>query len=226
MIPRPLVEPFAPPREQRPPRKVAAVLGTLLCGFAVIGAVVWVMTLTPFGFSRFSSESGRVADRIEDIDQPGTYLVFEERTGASQPALPPPVTVIVTSKGGDLVPVEALVRPSTVASPLPYHTPWHEGRAIARFTITQPGSYHVRAMPVGRRQSIGYGPRTTGQFALGRDDVTTWLGSWLGALVYIGVPLVAGLILLLIARRRRPPVPPDPVRAEPPVLSTTLTAHG
>jgi len=225
VIPPTLVEPFSPTIGQRTPRRVALTVGAFLCGFSVLAGVLWFMTLTPFGFSRFAADAGRSGDRVEDIDQPGTYYVFEERAGASDPGLPPPVSVVVTSRGGDTVPVEVLVHPGVPANPHAYRTPWHEGRAIARFTIAEPGEYHVRAVPLGRRNNVGYSPRVNTRYAVGREAATSWLGGWPGAAVFIGVPLAAGLLLVILGRMR-PQTATQPDRVGRIVDSTTLTAHG
>lgn len=207
MIPRPLVEPFPVGTGRRPPRRLALMSGFAFVGLAGIGALVWVMTLTPFSYHRFDAfqvGTTRGGDLLETIGQPGSYLVFEERAGASRPDLPPPVTIGVTSRKGDIVQVEMLVPPATEASPYAYRTPWHEGRAIARFTISEPGEYHIRAMPVSRSQVSGYRARLARtKLALGQESTTTWLGGWAGASVFIAAPLSVGLLLLVVARRRR-----------------------
>lgn len=165
------------------------------------------MTLTPFSYHRFGAfdtGSGLGGDRVEEISAPGDYLVFEEHLGASEPSLPPPVTIGVTSKQGDVIPVETLVGPYGQGTPFAYRTPWHEGRAIARFSVSEPGLYHIRAVPVSRRQSAGYGPRSTStKLAVGREVSATWLGGWMGALAFIGAPLMIGLTLLMVAHRQK-----------------------
>lgn len=172
--------------------------GAVLCAGSIIGLLIWLQ-LTPLRFDRFSVRAG---DRVEEISRPGTYFVFEERAGASAPSPPPPYTIGVTSRGGDVVPVEQLISPNTEASPMPYRTPWTEGRAIARFTVDTPGAYHVRVVPLRRGSAAGYGLSTGGTLAIGQEVATTWIGSWPGVLVLAVTPLALGLTLIFVARRR------------------------
>jgi hypothetical protein len=167
------------------------------------------------GFTRISLYDG---DRIQNIREPGAYLLFEERRGASEPALPPPIAITVTSKQGDVVPVDLLVKPGSRVTPFPYRTPWQEGRALASFRIEEPGEYHVHALPI--RPTSGYAYRPGGTLAIGRESATTWLGSWLGLLVLAGVPLAGGVVVLAVGRRRRH------ARAVDAKASTSLDAHG
>jgi hypothetical protein len=130
-------------------------------------------------------------------------VVFEERSGAADPLLPPPITVSITSQQGDVVPVEQLIKPYQRSSPYVYSTPWQQGRAIARFTIDQPGSYYVHSLPVGGSSSAGYGPRRGGTLAIGRELATTWLGGWGGLALLFGLPLALGIGVLWEGGRRR-----------------------
>ena len=225
MIPTPLVAP--PARGREGSRKVwwaGGWLGTLCVALAVFGAVIWVGGISTLGFTRFSVLEG---DRRIDVRQPGTFVVFEEFKGASRPQLPPPLDITVRDEKGSSVPVEKLVEPGEVAAPDAYRdTLDHEGRAIARFTVTEPGTYRLRVQVklLGTYDPTQFGTRVRGTIALGRDLATTWLAGPLGVVALVVVPLVIGVTLLLLTRparrraRRRseavaPPPHSDPVAA-------------
>jgi hypothetical protein len=196
-------------------------VGALLVFAGLLGAAVWVISLTPIGFARFRLIDG---DRIENYRSAGTYVVFEERNGAGDPLLPPPISVSVTSQQGDVVPVEQLIKPYQRSSPYVYSTPWQQGRAIARFTIDEPGSYYVRSLPVGGSSLAGYGSRRGGTRAIGRDLALSWLGGWAGLAVLCGVPVLAGIGCVVMARRRRLAAPPaaDAMTRPPAVVGSRL----
>ncbi|MEZ5141255.1 MAG: hypothetical protein R2726_01870 [Acidimicrobiales bacterium] len=202
MIPTPLVAPPARARStSRPVWWAGSWVGVLLLVVAVFGAVLWVGAVSPLGFRRFSVFD---ADRRIDFRQPGTFVVFEEYRGASRPSFPPALDVTV--RGDAPVTVDKLIQPGQSAAPDAYRDAFgHEGRAIARFTITEPGSYRVRVnpKPLGTYDPAEYASRTRGTIALGRDLATTWLATPWGVVALVVVPLITGLVLLVLTRRAR-----------------------
>lgn len=204
MIPTPLVPPVTRAgRAVRPVWWAGAWAGVALVVAAVFGAVLWVGALSPLGFQRFSVLD---ADRRIEFRQPGTFVVFEEYRGASRPTFPPALDITVRDAKGTPVDVERLIPLGESAAPDAYRDPFgHEGRAIARFTITEPGSYRVRVVPkpLGTYDPAEYASRVRGTVALGRDVSTTWLGTPWGAVALVVVPLISGLVLLALTRRAR-----------------------
>jgi hypothetical protein len=95
------------------------------------------------------------------------------------------------------------MKPYQRTSPYVYTTPWQQGRAIARFTISEPGSYYVRSLGVGGSSSSGYGPRRGGTLAIGRELATTWVGGPGGFALLFGLPLALGIGAVVLGRRRR-----------------------
>jgi hypothetical protein len=200
VIAQPLVAPHRAAAPRVPQGRGWGIVAAVLFFAAALGAVVWVLALTPVGFSRFRLVDG---DRIENYRTTGTFVVFEERNGAGDPLLPPPITVSVTSDQGDVIQVEQLMKPYQRTSPYVYATPWQQGRAIARFTISEPGSYYVRSLGVGGSSSSGYGPRRGGTLAIGRELATTWIGGPGGVALLAGLPLALGVVAVVVGRRRR-----------------------
>jgi hypothetical protein len=175
--------------------------GAVLIVVAVVGAVVWTAALSPVGYNRFSVTS---LDRTLDIDRAGTYLVFEEFAGASQPDLPSTLEVSVFATDGRAVPSRRLIDPGERAAPHAYNLFGYEGRAIAEFSIPRPGRYLVQVRPVGAGSADPgeYRDVVPETIAVGRDLAAGWLGGWLGPLLMAVVPFVLGVALIVVWRRK------------------------
>jgi hypothetical protein len=204
VLPPPLTPPLPTPVQHRArviPWFTLAGAALLLIG--VIGAIVWFGALSPFGFVRFSFASADF--RTIDVSRSGTYLVFDERPGATDPDLPPRLSITLMDPSGRQVPVEDLVAPGTRAAPFGYHVPPNEGRAIARFTAPREGSYLLRVTPLasGGTNAADYRDAIPTQLAIGRELAWPWLRSPLGLLVLGVLPMLAGVAVLLQDQRRR-----------------------
>lgn len=167
----------------------------------LVGGVVWTGALSPVGYHRFSVVT---LDRTLDIDRAGTYLVFEEFAGASEPDLPSPLDVSVFATDGRPVDVRPLIEPGERAAPHGYRLLSYEGRAIAEFTVPRPGRYLVQVRPLAP-ESVEESDFRAGMphtIAVGRDLTTTWLGSWVAAILMGPLPVLTGIALLVVWRRR------------------------
>lgn len=177
-------------------------LAVVLLAGGVIGSIVWVAALSPYGFIRFSLLH---ADRTVTVSRPGEFLLFEEYPGAASADLPSPLAVTVTDDRGRPVPVEVLLDPGDEGAPYSYRVPPHEGRAVARFDATRPGLYLVQVEPLnlGALDRSDYRPRLPEGLAVGRRIEWNWLRGPLGLLVCGVLPLVAGTVVAVWAVRRR-----------------------
>jgi hypothetical protein len=210
MIPAPLAVPVdVRPRPARQRSRTLAWAALVALVAAVVGAVVWAGAYAPFGYQRFDVFD---ATREMTFRSGGTYVVYEEFDGASQALLPTPIEIVVVDADGVPVPVTSLLDPGERAAPDAYDTPWHEGRAIARFEIDEGGTYVVQ---------VAFLPGETGRFrpfeqvtlAVGRAPALSWMAGPLGALALAGVPLVVAVGLAVAARRADRPCPGDRVGA-------------
>jgi hypothetical protein len=197
----PLVSPLPTSSGRRArPGATLVVTGLLGLAAAVIGAVVWYFVLAPSGFQRFDFDD---ANRSIRFRQAGEYVLFEEGPGASAPALPPSIEVQLRAEQGRGVPVEDLVEPGTLAAPDAYDTPWHEGRAIARFEIEEAGTYRLLAFEVEPDDPAAYLTSPPEQLAVGRHAATTWLGRPTALVVLVLTPLGLGVAALAVGLHRR-----------------------
>jgi hypothetical protein len=198
--------PLAPPahasarsQRRRVPRFVVA--GLALIALGVAGAMLWAGALSPLGYQRFSLLS---PDRTFEVERPGTYVVFEEFTGAGRPDLPSPIEVAVVGVDGRPLEVSPLIRPGEQGAPHAYRVLF-EGRAIAQFTVSRPGRYlmRIRVLDPAGLDAGDYRSGIPHTMAVGGDITTTWLGTAWAALLLGPIPAGAGLALLVVAWRRR-----------------------
>lgn len=198
MIPAPLALPVdvRPPPAGRRSRTLGwAAVGALVA--AVVGAVVWAGAYAPFGYQRFDVFE---ASREMTFRSGGTYVVYEEFDGASRAMLPTPIEIVVVDEDGAPVRVTSLLEPGQRAAPDAYDTPWHEGRAVARFEIDEGGTYVME---------VAFLPGETGRFrpfeqvtlAVGRAPALSWMAGPMGAVALAGVPLLMAVGLAVAARR-------------------------
>ena len=182
-----------------PPGRGLRRLGLAALLVAVAAAVVWAGGWSPLGFQRFELAD---ADRQLTLRQPGEYVLYEEGEGASAPALPSPVQVLVEGTDGlaaaEVVPAQA---PGEVAAPDAYRTPWHEGRALARFRVDEPGTYRLVVLPLDDVDPAAYEPLPLGGLAVADARSTSWVGGPWGVAVLVGVPAGVAVALLLAGRR-------------------------
>lgn len=202
MIPAPLAVGLdVRPRPPIPRTRVLTGAGIAALALAVVGAVVWAAGLSPLGYQR-----GDVFDttRRMTFRQAGEYVVYEEFEGASEPSLPLPLEVIVRDERGRSLEVTTAQQPGERSAPDPYRTPWHEGRALARFEVDEPGSYLLELrFLTGERGR--YRPFEQVTIAVGRQVSWDWFAGPWGLAVLSGVPAGIGLGLLGAGRlgRRR-----------------------
>ena len=80
MIPIALTAPPAPSPHASPVGAVLRAVAVVLLLASVAGLFTWYLVLSPFSFRRWSS-----AEVVTDIhvNEPGTYVVFEEFPGAA-----------------------------------------------------------------------------------------------------------------------------------------------
>jgi len=187
-------------RIERPPGRTWRRAGLALLALSIVGGVVWLASFSPLGFERFSSAE---ADRRIAFRDAGAYIVYEEYPGASTPSLPTPWEVRVRGRGGVRVTVTPAQLPGTVAAPDSYNSITHEGRALARFVLDEPGSYLVEIVPVRSATADEYVPPVPSTLAVAGAASATWRGGPVGAFVYLVVPAVAGVTALFAARRAR-----------------------
>ncbi|MCX7619450.1 MAG: hypothetical protein N2037_01225 [Acidimicrobiales bacterium] len=203
MIPGPLTEPLERGRS-RPahPGRAARWVALALAATGVLGAIGWVAVFSPLRLRRFAVEE---ASRIVTFPQGGTYVLFEESAGAGQRRLPPPVVVTVVGLGGAEVRVEPYAWPGD-SSPTPtYRVGPYEGRAFARFHIRRPGEYLVRieTLPADLIPPGQYSEPPRGDYALGREITTTWVGSYAGLLIVAVLPASMSVIAASVSRQQR-----------------------
>jgi hypothetical protein len=202
VLPGPLAPPaHASARSHR--RRVSrfVVAGLALIALGVAGAVLWAGALSPLGYQRFSVLS---PDRTFEVERPGTYIVFEEFTSAGRPDLPSPIEVAVVGHDGRPLEVSPLIRPGERAAPHAYRLPV-EGRAVAQFTVSQPGRYlmRIRVLDPAGFDAGEYRSALPHTMAVGGDITTTWLGTGWAALLLGPIPVGVGLALLVVGWRRR-----------------------
>lgn len=205
---------LAPPLPTRPRRRTRrnvpwlALLGLLLVVVSVIGTIVWVGALSPYGFIRFPLRL-TPADRDLTISRAGTYLIFEEYAGATRPDLPSPLDIAVIDERGRSLAVDPLVEPGQRGAPFGYHLPPNEGRAVARFVAPRAGHYLLQIEEVDPTQvdANDYRGELPSGLAVGREIDVAWLRGPLGLVLFGLVPLVVGTVILVrvIIRRRGQP---------------------
>jgi hypothetical protein len=168
----------------------------------VIGVIVWVGALSPYGFIRFSLLR---ADRTVTVSRPGEYLLFEEYAGAADADLPSALAVTVIDDRGRPLDVDRLLDPGRRGAPFSYRVPPNEGRAVARFEAPRTGLYLVQVEPLrlNALDRAGYREDLPDELAVGRRLGWNWLRTPLGLVVLGLVPLAAGSIVLVSAIRRR-----------------------
>jgi hypothetical protein len=169
----------------------------------IVGGIVWSGALSPFGFVRYPWV--RNQDRTINVSRPGTYLVFEEQSGAADADLPPMLSITVIDPNARNVPVESLIAPGTRSAPYSYRVPPNEGRAIARFTAPREGQYllSVEQLNPEATDRTGYQDDLPRTVAVGRQLAWPWLRSPLGLLALGVLPLLGGIVVLVRDQRRR-----------------------
>lgn len=190
------------------------------------GAIVWGASSSPFALRRFPQVG---FERTVNLTRTGTYVIFEEYPGAAQPALPPPLDIRVKERNGTTVRVNMLQEPGQVADVPAYRTPWHEGRAIATFTITRSGRYQIAIDPAlsGSQDPALYTGLTNASMAVGHEVSTSWLNSMLALVPLVAVPMLAATVLIVVTRRARRTSPPEPGGlADPSARAGSVLAHG
>jgi hypothetical protein len=201
-----------PPTATRPWRSPAAqaeasgrtwvTLGIVLIALGILGGVVWGIFLSPFGFSRFPLEAQQ---RSFVAHQAGSYVVYLEGPGASQPSLPPALDVSATGAAGQRVDVRPLGRPGQVGAPDAYHVAGFEGRAVAVVTLRRAGPFllTVTARSPGEYDPTRYAGVGDGTIAVGRSLGRGWpTTQWCGLLM-VGLPVLLGVVAIVTGRRRR-----------------------
>ncbi len=191
---------------------VRVVAVVVLMG-AIAGALAWFTLLSPFSLRRWELDD---STQILTVDQPTTYVVYEEGPGASTTVSPPLINVGVRSISNRRIATTNLVDDQG-HSAVTYKTPWHEGRALVSFTIDKPGKYSVLTFPsaaAANTNAAGGGPSGSGAVLLdfaklpkvalapaGTPNV--WGGIW-GFVLLVVVPSLAGILLLAYAGQRWP----------------------
>jgi hypothetical protein len=208
---------------------VARVLAVACFVLAAAGAWGWLTAWSPARFERWEvfETSGTMAL------EPGTYVVYEEFDGASGPTTRQALTVLVRSIAGREIDVTPLLGPPAdpqaalptaddpdAIDPDPYRTPWHEGRPTAWFRIDRAGTYSVTAFASqSSANALDYNQLLTSYVAVAPLGEPGPLGSTLGLLLVVFVPLAAGLAILAFARWRWPR-PRATARAAAPTMPT------
>lgn len=172
MIPGVLTPPpvqAAPTHEQH--RLLLRWVGIALIVVAAIGAVVWTAGYSPVGYQRFDAADG---GRSLTFRQAGDYLVYEERAAGGN-LRDGGLSVVVQDEDG---------------APVDVHDT--EGRAIARFTLEEAGTYTVLV-------SGSAASDTTVAVAHARS--ATWLGTLAGLAALGLLPAAAGALALVLSRR-------------------------
>jgi len=182
--------------------RVWVTFGIVLVALGILAAVAWGIFLSPFGFSRFPLSAQY---RSFDAHQAGTYVVYLELTGESQPSLPPALDVEVTGLAGQRATVTMLGRPGVQGAPDAYRVAGHEGRAIALVKLQRGGPFllTVTAKQLGQFDPSQYLPVTEGTIAVGRGFGRGWpTTQWCG-LTLLALPAIAGAAAIVVGRRRR-----------------------
>ena len=211
----------APPSDRSfgspPAARVTRLAAVVLLATAVSAVLAWFVLLSPFSLRRWDLYD---PSQTITVKEPTTFVVYEEYAGAENNSTPPAVFVSIRSIGGRKIAVTNRGDENAPAL-TSYHTPWHEGRATAWFTIDKPGNYTVLAFPTGQGRpgtpggAVDPGPvnRASGvdvsrlpHVALGSEGTPSSVGTLGGLAMLGGLPTVFGLGLLLVARRRWPPV--------------------
>jgi hypothetical protein len=182
------------------PRLLALVL--LLA--SLTGSVAWLVTLSPFQLERWRAIE---TSHTVTISEPGSYVLFEEGTGAAARRGDPEVIVSVRSIAGRPVPLRSLIDGQGRSS-LTYDVWFHQGRAIAVVDIDRPGRYIIVSFsaaaidPVDRNRLRE--PTELPGLALGPDGEPSSWGTWPGLLLLGGAPGLAGILLAGWVRLRHP----------------------
>jgi len=211
MLPPPLTGPLPSRRLRRTRWRIPwlAIVGILLVVAGVIGAIVWVGALSPYGFIRFPLSR---ADRTITISRPGTYLVFEEYAGAARSDLPSRLDIAVNDGNGRSL-ADALLEPGERGAPFAYNVPPNEGRAVARFVAPRPGRYFLRIETPDDEavDAARYRDHLPDGIAVGRELGMAWLRTPLGLVLFGLLPLAAGGVVMarvVVRRRQRATGPP------------------
>jgi hypothetical protein len=181
VIPVVLTVPAGRRRRTGGTRRLSWWTGAAVLVLGMAGTVVWVLGFSPVSFERFSAGAGA---HSMHLDGPASYIVYEERSGNTPPALP--VIVVQDAAGQRLVadlPDGRAARP--VARSLPFFSAWELGR----FDVPAGGSYSVYAV-----RPTPTDPRPAGILAVASDRSATWLGGWAGLVVLGFVPMAAGAV--------------------------------
>lgn len=199
MIPGALTAPPAPSRIGGPRAGgIARAVGALLLVLALVGGSAWYLVYSPFSFRRWSTLE--VVPELV-IKDPGTYVVYEEFPGAADSTADSNLTISLSSIGGRRVSGTDQIG-ADGRSTSTYHTPFHEGRAVASFVVDRPGTYRLVAFTSGPGVTSSSAPK----LAWAPSGRPGWLGGLTGLLVLVVVPAAAGVIVLVVARRRWPRV--------------------
>jgi hypothetical protein len=147
VIPEALTAPPAPSRIGGPVRYIgiARAVGALLLVLALVGGSAWYLVYSPFSFRRWSTLE--VVPELV-IKDPGTYVVYEEFPGAADSTADSNLTISLSSIGGRRVSGTDQIG-ADGRSTSTYHTPFHEGRAVASFVVDRPGTYRLVAFTSG-----------------------------------------------------------------------------
>lgn len=206
------------PLESRPakpvePGRTAFWFAAGCLALASFGLIVWFLGYSPRTFDRFE---GTAVDRTIDFGRAGDYVLYEEFPGASQPALPSPMALSVRTSDGVELDVESLHDPGEIAAPAGYHSWGHEGRAMARFTVEEPGVHRLVVRPRGVGVPEDYGSFRPVTFAVAPAATMGWMGAWWATFVLGGLPGVVGLTALWASSRaRRSAAQGQPVASQP-----------
>ena len=203
LVPAPVSRrPWRSEAERNEARHRARVTGGIvLIALGILGAVVWGIFLSPFGFARFP-----LAARYGTFTahQSGSYVVYLEYPGESHPTLPPALDFEVAALSGQRIEVRPVGRPGVVGAPDSYHVGNHEGRAVAIVTVHHSGTFLLTVTPkqLGQFDPNEYLPVTAGTIAIGRSFGRGWpTTQWCGLVLFL-VPATAGAVLLVTSRRR------------------------
>lgn len=181
-----------PPEPVEPGRAAFWVAATALA-LASFGLIVWFLGYSPRSFDRFE---GTAAEREVSFPEAGEYVLYEEFPGASEPGLPSPMSLSVRSEDGIPMDVWSLHEPGQLVAPGGYDSWGREGRAMARFTIEEPGTHHLVVSPRGVGDPGDFGRFRPVTFAVAPASTLGWLGSWWAPVVLGGLPAIVGLVSL------------------------------
>jgi hypothetical protein len=177
-------------------------VGVVLIAASVIAVAVWAIFLSPFGFKRYPLVD---QDRTFTIHQAGTYVLYLEGPGESDPSLPPAIDVSAAGLSGQPLDIRTLGAPGVVGAPDAYDVWGWEGRGLAVVRANRAGTFVIHLAPVPADQVDPTKQRvvTSGTIAIGRSASRSWMAGWAGLVVLSGVPLVSGGILVIVGRRRQ-----------------------